>query len=63
MSLTKYDVYTKIINPSRGMVEVFLGSTYATTLKDAKLNVRSWFEKGEERIVRKAPPRQHPVPY
>lgn len=50
--MTKYNVFTKILNPSRGMVEVFLGSTCATTLKDAKLNVRSWFEKGEERIVR-----------
>ena len=52
--MTEYHIFTKIFNPCRGMVEVFLGSTYATSLKDAKLNVRSWFEKGEERIVRKA---------
>ena len=52
--MTKYDILAEMFVPSRGMVEVFLGSTYTKTLADARREGRLYIEKGEKLIVRKA---------
>lgn len=49
--MKEFHCFTKVFNPCRGMVEIFLQSTLARTASEAKQQSGIW-ERSDERIVR-----------
>lgn len=50
--MNEYHLFTEVLNPRRGMVEVFLCSIYASTLAEARRLGRKEIAKGDKLIVR-----------